>query len=68
RADTEARESEALDQTFQKFIDSNPPENFAAVASYERGLLLMDRRKNVEAARAFGLVAERYTNAVGETG
>jgi signal transduction histidine kinase len=67
-ADAGTQKPEVLDQAFKKFIDSNPPENFAAAASYGQGLRLVQQGKLLEAAEAFGLVTEKYATATGESG
>ena len=67
-ADTGTQKPEVLDQAFKRFIDSNPPENFAAAASYGQGLRLIQQRKLLEAAEALSLVTEKYPNATGESG
>jgi signal transduction histidine kinase len=67
-ADAGSQKSEVLDQAFQEFMDSNPPENFAGAASYSQGLRLLQQGNLSEAIEAFGLVVEKYPNAVGESG
>src|ERR1017187_3974825 len=67
-ADAGTQKPEVLDQAFKKFIDSNPPENFAAAASYGQGLRLVQQGKLLPAAEAFGLGTEKYTTATGESG
>jgi signal transduction histidine kinase len=67
-ADATSQNFETLAQGCKDFIDSKPPENFAASASYDLGLLLARQKKNPEAAETFDLVAQKYPNAVGESG
>jgi len=67
-ADAGTQKPEVLDRACKEFIDSNPPENFAAAASYGQGLRLMQQGKLLEAAEALSLVTEKYTNALGESG
>ena len=62
-ADAGTHRGRFLAQAFKKFIDSNPPENFAAAASYGQGLRLIQQGKLLEAAEALELVTEKYPNA-----
>jgi signal transduction histidine kinase len=50
------------------FIDSNPPERFAAAAQYQLGMLLLQQHQWPEAERSFSLIAIRYPDAVSESG
>lgn len=67
-ADADAPNAEALLETCEAFIDSNPPDNFAAAAHYCWGLLCIRQNNPVAAAEAFDLVAEVYPDATGESG
>src|ERR1017187_1068155 len=67
-ADTGTQKPEVLDQAFNRFINSNPPETFAAAASYGQGLRLIQQQKSLEPAEALSLVTEKYPNATGESG
>jgi signal transduction histidine kinase len=59
---------DAATEAVNHFIASGPPENFAAAACYDLGLLLA-RQKKVEAAMgAFDLLLEKFPEAVGESG
>ena len=59
---------DAATEAVNDFIASGPPENFAAAACYDLGLLLA-RQKKVEAAMgAFDLLLEKFPEAVGESG
>ena len=59
---------DAASEAVNHFIASGPPENFAAAAGYDLGLLLA-RQKKVEAAtRVFDLLLEKFPEAVGESG
>jgi signal transduction histidine kinase len=58
----------AATEDFRRFIDSKPPERFAAAAQYQLGVLL-DRQPNwADAEKSFSLVAAQYPNAIGESG
>lgn len=50
------------------FLDSKPPENFAAAARYGLGLLLAKQGNLQAAAQMFDLVLEKHPGAVGESG
>jgi signal transduction histidine kinase len=52
----------------QRLINSKPPERFAAAAQFQLGLLQLQQRKFLEAAKSFDLVASQYPGAVGESG
>jgi signal transduction histidine kinase len=68
RANDTAPEIDLAIQAVKDFVDSNPPENFAAAAYYNLGLLLARQKQFSEAAEAFDLVSEKYQQAVGESG
>jgi signal transduction histidine kinase len=55
-------------QTFEDFLQTEPPENFAATAHYDRGLWCLRKKQIPEAMARFDLVAEEYPEAVGESG
>jgi signal transduction histidine kinase len=59
---------ESLIQSCEAFIDSTPPDNFAAGANYALGLALVRQGKLSEAATRFDLLAGSYSNAMGESG
>ena len=61
-------DGKTFDRAFQEFIDSNPPANFAAVASYDRGVRMVQAGKLLAAAEALSRVAEKYPDARGESG
>ena len=67
-AETDATNLEACVQAGKDFIATQPPENFAATATYELGLRLIQLRKYAEAAAAFDRVATEFPEAVGESG
>ncbi|MGO8835982.1 MAG: sensor histidine kinase [Limisphaerales bacterium] len=67
-ADAGHPKGEVADQAFKEFMDSTPPENFAAAAGYGQGLRLIQQGKLLEAAEALELVTEKYPNAMGESG
>jgi signal transduction histidine kinase len=52
----------------RRFIDSNPPERFAAAAQYQLGLLLLQQNNWPESAKSFAQVVSRYPDVVGESG
>jgi signal transduction histidine kinase len=52
----------------RQFIDSKPPERFAAAAQYQLGVLLERQPNWAEAEKSFSLVASRYPATVGESG
>lgn len=52
----------------QKFIESKPPERFAAIAQYQLGLLLLQQEKLRDAEEAFETIVTRYPDAIGESG
>ena len=59
---------DAATDAVNHFIASGPPNNFAAAACYDSGLLLA-RQKKIEAAMAvFDLLLEKFPEAVGESG
>jgi signal transduction histidine kinase len=53
---------------FKAFIESQPPERFAAAAGYSLGLALARQGKYEEAAEMFERVIEKYPGTVGESG
>jgi len=55
-------------QIFKDFLALNPPETFAAAASYEMALQMMRQNEPVEAAKLFHQVASQYPDATGESG
>ncbi len=55
-------------QAAKDFLATQPPENFAATATYEMGLQLIEQNKFSEAAAAFDRVASQFPDAVGESG
>ncbi len=57
-----------VNQACRNFIDSHPPKNFAAAACYGLGLRLVRQKMLPEAVEMFGVIPEKYPNAVGETG
>jgi len=59
---------EALTQAYTDFIDSDPPENFAAAGHYGLGLALQLPGRLPEAGAEFALVAEKYPDTTGESG
>jgi signal transduction histidine kinase len=67
RAEREASNF-AEPQTYRDFLALNPPDNFAAVASYGLGMALTRRGKQQEAEEIFARVAEQYPEAIGESG
>jgi signal transduction histidine kinase len=68
KPDDEASDFAAVNQAYTNFINSNPPEDFAAAACYGLGLLLVRHEKFPEAAEMFDWVQEKYPNAAGESG
>ncbi len=54
--------------TWQQFISSQPPDRFAAVATYRRALLLAEQGQSSEALRALRGFRQRWPDAAGETG
>jgi signal transduction histidine kinase len=52
----------------RRFIDSNPPERFAAAAHYQLALFLLQQNNWPDAAKSFALVVNRYPDVVGESG
>jgi signal transduction histidine kinase len=59
---------ETLSKSFKDFISSDPPENFAAAAQFDFGLRLERQKKFEEAVEALHKVANKYADALGETG
>jgi His Kinase A (phospho-acceptor) domain len=67
-AESESQSTGAFMQACKDFIASNPPDNFAAAANYQMGLLLIRQKRISEASEIFDLVAQKYPDAVGESG
>src|SRR5262249_48800646 len=67
RGSVDAREAEILIGAAREFIASSPPENFVAAAEYKLGLLLRPQQP-VEAAHVFEALAQKYPDAIGESG
>ena len=67
-AETDATNLEDCIQDGKDFLAMQPPENFAAIATYEIGLRLVKLGKYGEAAEAFDRVATEFPEAVGESG
>ena len=66
--DAATQDDEALSQTYRAFIESDPPDRFAAAAQYGLGLLFARQKDLAAAAERFDLVAEEYSEATGESG
>jgi signal transduction histidine kinase len=67
-AEADSQNEEPLIHSCEAFIDSDPPDNFAAGANYGLGLALARKGKLPEAAMRFDRVAEKYPDAAGESG
>ena len=69
-AEAEGRENgAAIARAYREFLDSNPPEQFAATARYALGLALVkDKQNDVAAAEMFESVMAKFPSAVGESG
>src|SRR5207244_3345217 len=67
KANADERDPAAV-QALRDFIASNPPENFAAAASYSLGLLLVKQRKDDAAAQMFAVVFEKFPAVLGASG
>jgi signal transduction histidine kinase len=68
RAESGETENDAAVAKYREFIASNPPESFAAAASYALGLMQARQQKNTEALDTFDSVLEKYPNAISEAG
>src|SRR5207248_632282 len=55
-------------ESARKFLDSNPPENFAGAAKYTLGMLLKTDKKKEDAAKCFQEVVTKHPQATGESG
>ncbi len=66
--ETAPQDDESLVQTYESFINSDPPDRFAATAHYGLGLLLARQKDLAAAAERFDVVAEEYPDAAGESG
>jgi signal transduction histidine kinase len=58
----------SAEQAWRDFINSNPPERFAAAAHYCLGLLLIEQQKFADTAEALSLVSQTSPSAIGESG
>jgi len=58
----------AESETYRAFLASNPPDNFAAVASYGLGMALVWQGKQSEAEETLGRLTKQYPEAAGESG
>ena len=68
KAGMESQNPDAVLKAYRDFAGSNPPDDFAAAAEYHIGLLLAGQKDYPAAAKMFGLVAEKYPEAIGESG
>jgi len=55
-------------ELFEKFLKTNPPREFAAVAHFKRGLALEQTGQRSEAGREFAAVIDRFSGALSEAG
>jgi signal transduction histidine kinase len=67
-ANLEQADLAALPNTYGKFIESQPPERFAAEANYGLGLLQARQGNHIGATQTFYTVANTYSNVTGESG
>ena len=67
RAETGGDPATAV-QAYRDFLQSNPPQNFAATADYALGLLLIRQVQLQAAAEMFELVLDKFPDALGESG
>src|SRR5260370_1569 len=68
QAERDERGLDAAIETYRKFIQLDPPRNFAASAHFGLGLLLAKQGNTQAAAKMFDLVLKKYPGATGETG
>jgi signal transduction histidine kinase len=67
-AEAAGRIDEESIRVLKDFVASNPPEEFSASAQYQLGLFLERRGAFPGAAEAFGVILEKHSGAVGESG
>ncbi len=58
----------SAEQAWRDFINSNPPERFAAAAHYRLGLLLIQQQKFADAAEVLTMVSQTSPSIIGESG
>src|SRR6185503_13336555 len=63
-----AQKDEGGAASYEKFLQTNPPRRFAALAHFRRGLALEKMGRKSDAARAFGSITNEYTDAISEAG
>src|SRR5712692_11204782 len=68
QAERDERGLDAAIETYRKFIQLDPPRNFAASAHFGLALLLAKQGNTQAAAAMFDLVLKKYPGATGETG
>src|SRR6266850_2770955 len=66
--DGAALEFRDLAKRYEAFLVVNPPESFAAIAHYNRGLALEREGQLREAAEEFSVITNRYPAALSESG
>ncbi len=67
-AESEQEKGSSGMQAYRDFLDSNPPSEFAAMAEYSLGMLLVANGQPKEAAKSFLTVIANYPDAMGESG
>src|SRR6266567_1933131 len=68
QAERDERGLDGAIETYRKFIQLDPPRNFAASAHFGLALLLARQGNAQAAAEMFDLVLKKYSGATGETG
>src|SRR6266568_6446873 len=68
QAERDERGLDAAIETYRKFIQLDPPRNFAASAHFGLALLLAKQGNTQAAAEIFDLVLKKHPGAAGETG
>ncbi|PYJ03712.1 MAG: hypothetical protein DME25_11465, partial [Verrucomicrobia bacterium] len=64
----EQTDPDAAARAYQDFLDSSPPEDFAAAAYFALGLLFGQQGDSPAAAQTYRVVLEKYPAASGESG
>jgi signal transduction histidine kinase len=67
-AGSEGRNAEAAVRAVRNFLESKPPDDFAAAACYSLGLLLTQESNYQAGAEMFSRVIESYPDALSESG
>src|SRR5439155_23251791 len=68
RAESHGEQISSVIEKYQELLDSDPPENFAAMGLYSLGLLQLKQREDQKAAELFESLSHKYPNAAGESG